>query len=101
MDASIQTHTLWVNDPPGAKNCHFLDLKQDDVGPNGIHITPDKPFDDEAEWKYLEGSIQEKVCEETANRIKIAHQKFPELFRHIKTESKITYPFKYDCVTGE
>ena len=101
MEASIETHKIWVSDPPGNKNCHFLDLKDDDVGPNAIDIDATKPFDEAAEWNYLEGLLKEKVCDETAERVKLAHQKLPELFRHIKTETKITYPFKYDCLTGE
>ena len=37
---------------------------------------------------------------ETAENIKIAHKKLPELFHHIQTDSKITYPFKYDNHSG-
>ena len=101
VEATIQTHKLWMSDPPGQKNCHFLDIQSDEVGPNGVKVLPDKLFDDDAEWKYLEGALREKVSDETADRIRLAHKKLPELFRHIRTETKLTYPFKYDCVTGD
>jgi hypothetical protein len=45
--------------------------------------------------------LPEKVGEETANKIRIAHKTLPVLFRHIKTDTKIAYPFKYDCLTGK
>ncbi|MFN9983616.1 MAG: hypothetical protein ACK53Y_27065, partial [bacterium] len=45
--------------------------------------------------------LDEKVSEDTAKRIKLAHQKLPKLFQQIKTETKIAYPFKYDCITGK
>ena len=101
VEATLQTHKMWVNDPPGSKNCHFLDITSDEVGPNGVDINSEKPFDENAEWKYLEGVLRDKVSSETADRIQLAHQKLPELFRHIQSEAKITYPFKYDCITGE
>ena len=51
------------------KNCHFLDIIEDDVGPNGITIDPSKTLDEKAQWKYLEGVLQEKVDQETATKI--------------------------------
>jgi hypothetical protein len=45
--------------------------------------------------------LDKKVSEDTAKRIKLAHQKLPKLFQQIKTETKIAYPFKYDCITGK
>ena len=68
-EATILTHSAWMDDPPGSKNCHFLDIIEDDVGPNGITIDPSKTFDEEAQWKYLEGVLQEKVDQETATKI--------------------------------
>ena len=100
-EASILTHEAWMNNPPGEKNCHFLDIVEDAVGPNGITITPEKIFDNEAKWKYLGGDLNEKVTDEIAKRISLAHQRLPEIFRQISTDTKITYPFKYDCITGE
>jgi len=41
-EASLLTHKLWMGDPPGLKNCHFLDIIQDEVGPNGVNVVPDK-----------------------------------------------------------
>jgi hypothetical protein len=35
------------------------------------------------------------------DKIRTAHKKLPLLFRHIKTDTKIAYPFKYDCLTGK
>jgi len=90
-----------MNDPLGVKNCHCLDVIDDDIGPHGISIDPNKVFDDEAQWKYLEGLLQNKVDLDIASKIKSAHSRLPELFRQIHTDTKVTYPFKYDCVTGE
>ncbi len=39
-EASIMTHTMWMANPPGGKNCHFLDIAHDEVGPNSIDIHP-------------------------------------------------------------
>ena len=52
------------------------------------------------EWKYLEGMLASKVDNEIADRVKLAHLKLPTLFRTIKTDKKIVYPFQYDYNTG-
>jgi hypothetical protein len=90
-----------MNDPPGGKNCHFLDLVHDEVGLHSIRIFPDKEFTSNAEWQYLEGMLSEKVNEDITERVKLAHQKLPKLFQQINIEAKITYPFEYDCISGE
>jgi hypothetical protein len=90
-----------MGNPPGGKNCHFLDTIEDQVGPHGVNINLNKPFDDEACWQYLKGTLHEKVDQETAARIKYAHQRLPELFSKIKTDQKLVYPFKYDGTTGQ
>ncbi len=100
-EATLLTHKAWMSDPPGIQNCHFLNLTYDEVGPNGVSILPDKPFDNEAEWKYLEGMLSQKVDQEIEDRIKYAHQRLPKLFAQIKTNTKIIYPFRYDSDTGE
>jgi len=100
-EATLLTHKAWMSDPPGIQNCHFLNLTYDEVGPNGVSILPDKPFDNEAEWKYLEGMLSQKVDQEIEDRIKYAHQRLPKLFAQIKTNTKIIYPFRYDNDTGE
>jgi len=92
MEACIQTHEIWMDNPPGQQNCHFLDLENDAVGPHTVKISPDKVFDEEAQWKYLEGCLHEKVGQETSDRIHEAHQRLPELFRHIQTELKNLIP---------
>jgi len=60
QEASIITHTMWMANPPGGKNCHFLDITQDEVGPNGVSICADKLFDEDAEWQYLNGPLDSK-----------------------------------------
>ena len=97
----LRTKLGWTTLRPGSQNCHFLDLTEDEVGPNGVSINLDKTFDDQAQWNYLEGLIQQKLDYETIDRVKIAHDRLPRLFKQIKTDTKITYPFKYDCLTGE
>ena len=82
-----------MDNPPRNKNCHFLDLIEDEVGPCGITVNPDKEFDDEAQWQYLEGFLEEKTDAETAAHVKFAHQKLPELFKRVNTNTSITYPF--------
>ena len=89
QEASIQTHEMWMSDPPGLKNCHFLDSSSDDIGPHTVIVNPDKVFDEEAERLYLDGMLNDKVSPDIATRIKLAHQKLPELFRKIKTDQKI------------
>jgi len=90
-----------MNDPPGAQNCHFIDIEQDEVGINGVTINPNKEFDAEAEWKYLEGALLEKTNPEITERVRAAHKKLPNLFQHINSNSKLTYLFKYDCIYGD
>jgi len=99
-EASILTHSMWMRDPTGQKNCHFLDLTTDEVGPNGISIHPDRPFDTEAQQKYLDGPLESKVDQEIIDKIKKAQQQLPELFKRISTNKKLVYPFRYDCATG-
>jgi hypothetical protein len=48
-----------MDDPPGIKNCHILDITKDDIGPNGISIHAEKTFNEDAQWKYLEGMLEE------------------------------------------
>ncbi len=35
----------------------MIHREYDEVGPKGIAINPDKNFDTEAEWNYLEGRL--------------------------------------------
>jgi hypothetical protein len=98
-EASLITHERWMNDPPGSKNCHFIDATTDEVGINGINIDPEKTFNNAAEWQYLEGLLTEKTNEQIAERVRLAHKRLPTLFRQIHTEATLTYPFKYDCET--
>jgi hypothetical protein len=90
-----------MDNPPGKQNCHFLDVEHDAVGPHGVKISPNKIFNEEAQWNYLEGRLHEKVGQEITDRIIKAHQRLPELFKSIPTQSNISYPFKYDCISGE
>jgi len=62
MEASLQTHEMWMANPPGNKNCHFLDITSDAIGPNGITINPEKEFDTRAATVYLQGMLSDKVC---------------------------------------
>jgi hypothetical protein len=73
-EACLQTHELWISNPPGVKDCHFIDIIEDDVDPHGVNINPDKVFDDDAEWNYLGALLSTKVNEEIAEKIKNAHQ---------------------------
>jgi hypothetical protein len=100
MEATLITHCKWMDNPPGKKNCIFLDTTADEVGVNGITVNPEKPFDDTAQWEYLEGMLEEKTNIDIANRVRLAHDRLPVLFRQFKTDRKLTYPFKYDCING-
>jgi len=73
-EASILTHSAWMADPPGSQNCHFLDIVKDEIGPTGVNISPDKPFDLNAQWKYLDCLLEDKYDSEIVDRIKLAHQ---------------------------
>jgi len=48
-EASLITHKRWIDNPPGTQDCHFLDIINDDIGPHGISINPQKQFDADAE----------------------------------------------------
>jgi len=100
-EASLITHEIWMNDPPGSKNCHFIDTTIDEVGINAINIDPEKTFDNAAEWQYLESMLTEKTNEQIAERVRLACKRLPKLFRQIHTEATLTYPFKYDCKNGK
>ena len=67
----------------------------------GVSINHRQIFDDDTEWKHLEAILATRLNEETSERIFLVHQKLPILFQQIKTDTKITYPFKYDCITGK
>jgi hypothetical protein len=69
-EASLFTHKIWINDPQCIKNCHFLDTIEDNIGTRGATVNPEKIFDAEAEWKYLEGLLEEKTNEEIAKRVR-------------------------------
>ena len=43
----------------------------------------------------------EKTNPEITERVRAAHKKLPILFEHINSNSKLTYPFKYDCISRE
>jgi hypothetical protein len=91
---------MWMDNPPGAKNCHFIDITEDEIGPNGVSIHADREFNKDAQWKYLEGMLEDRLDDEVVARMNNAHQRLPELFKKFKTDTKIIYPFKYDCITG-
>jgi hypothetical protein len=78
-----------------------LDLVSDEIGPTGVNICCDKPFDPIAQWKYLDGYLDQKLDMETVERIKVAHQRLPKLFQQIKMDTVIIYPFRYHCESGE
>jgi len=101
MEASLATHQAWMSNPPGSKNCHFIDIEEDETGPTGVSICSNKPFDNIAQWKYLDGLLEQKLDYEIAERVKLAHQRVPRLFEKIKTDTFLTYPFRYHCLTGE
>jgi len=90
-----------MSNPPGSKNCHFIDIEEDETGPTGVSICSNKPFDNIAQWKYLDGLLEQKLDYEIAERVKLAHQRVPRLFEKIKTDTFLTYPFRYHCLTGE
>jgi hypothetical protein len=92
---------MWMKTPPGEKNCHFLNITSDEAGPNGISIQVDKPFDEQAQWQYLGGPLETKVDSDIAARIWSEHEKLPVLFQQITANTRINYPFKYDCGTGK
>jgi hypothetical protein len=100
QEASILTHSMWMANPPGVKNCHFLTTIEDDVGPNGILIDPNKPFETESQYQYLDAQLESIEDHEIIERIHIAHRQLPKLFRQINMDTRIIYPFKYDSTTG-
>ena len=100
-EATILTHTAWMADPPGNQNCHFLDIVKDEIGPTGVTISTDKQFDATAQWNYLDCLLDNKYDMEIVDRIKYAHQRLPTLFKEIKTDKILVYPFQYHCTTGE
>jgi hypothetical protein len=55
-----------MDNPPRAKNCHFLEITEDDMGPHNVSIQYDKIFDEDAQWKYLEDMLENKVVKETS-----------------------------------
>jgi hypothetical protein len=77
MEASLATHQAWMSNPPGSKNCHFLDIEEDETGPTGVSICSNKPFDNIAQWKYLDGLLEQKLDYEIAEQVKLAHQRLP------------------------
>ena len=60
-EANIRTRNAWMSDPPGKKNCHFLDIIEDRVGPHNITINADKVSDADAQWRYLEQMLDGKI----------------------------------------
>jgi hypothetical protein len=46
-----------MDNPPGIKNCHLIDIEKDEVGTHGVSIHPNRTFDDNAQWKYQEGLL--------------------------------------------
>jgi len=97
--ASLHIQCGWLT-PPGVKNCHFLTTIEDDVGPNGILIDPNKPFETESQYQYLDAQLESIEDHEIIERIHTAHRRLPELFRQINMDTRIIYPFKYDSTTG-
>jgi len=79
VEASILTHKAGMSNLPGKKNCHFIDIIEDSVGPNGVNINTEKVFDDAAQWNFLEDMLKNKVDEEMVERISFAHKKTPNI----------------------
>ena len=49
----------------------------------------------------LKDCCLKKTSPEIADRVRLAHARLPILFRQIKIETKLIYPFKYNSTTGE
>jgi hypothetical protein len=45
--------------------------------------------------------LEEKLDNEKATRVNIAYERLLALFKKIKTDTTIIYPFKYYCITGK
>jgi hypothetical protein len=86
---------------PGSQNCHFLDILEDEIGPCGVSVHCGRKFNEMSNWSYLYGLLHDKVEDEIAARIAYAHNRLPKLFSKIQTDTKIIYPFKFDCITGK
>jgi len=56
-EATILSHTAWMDNPPGIKNCHFIDIEKDEVGTHGVSIHPNRIFDDDAQWNIRSNTI--------------------------------------------
>ena len=55
-----------MGNPPGIKNCHFLNTMHDQTGPCGVSIDPNKKFDKEAKSNYLGMDLEKKLGKEGA-----------------------------------
>jgi hypothetical protein len=78
-----------MDNPPGIKNCHLIDIEKDEVGTHGVSIHPNRTFDDNAQWKYQEGLLEQQVNNEIADRIIHAHQRLLNSFGALKVTNTI------------
>jgi len=91
------THQMWMDDPLRIKNCHFLETT--------YMITVLQLIQTRTLIQRLNGIILKADCQ-----IKLVKKQLKKIIWHAKTiwiisiyksDSRIIYPFKNDCVTGE
>ena len=99
--SSTKTKTQQYMNPSSAdRQNHFCSIPNDEVGPSGINIQPNRPVNDktmkECKPKY------EDLPEEAKEYTKEAHRKFKCLLENSPDEApELRYAFFYDQETGE
>ena len=93
-EATLETHKIWTDHPPGAINCHFTSVLKGVVGPFDV-VLHSGNFDENSFQKYIENN--ERIEEVIKIRIFQAHKNIAEFIELIKEQpQRFVYHFSYD-----
>ena len=93
-EATLETHNIWTDHPPGDENCFFTQIISDEVGPCDIEFNTNK-FNDASFRKYID--IHDSIDDDIKTRVIKAHNTLSEFIETIENQAPtLKYPYSYD-----
>ncbi len=86
-EATLETHKIWTDHPPGSVNCHFTRVLTGVVGPFDVSIQSNK-FDEDSFENYIDN--HESIDEDIKSSVFHAHFGFCRVKTTTTFKSKIS-----------
>ena len=99
LKGTEQVHSNWMGKSKAKRECHYLSMAEDDVGPCGVIIEPDRPFTEESIKELI--AEPEKMSEEERQRFIDAHAgHIGKLLEPPEPREEFFWPVYVDPETG-